>query len=432
VVTPSSTGAVQDPFGLVATVLAGNYRVDAVVGEGGFGVVYRGVHLSLGQPIAIKVLKGLDGEDPRINELVQEKFRLEARLLYTLSQSSLHIVRALDFGAATTPSGIWAPFIVLEWLEGRSLSDDLDERQARGFRGRSVTDALALLEPVAEGLAEAHRQNVAHRDLKPANVFLIDPRSSGPRVGAKVLDFGVAKIMKEGEAAGTKGTFASFTWFYAAPEQLDPRIGETGPWTDVYAFALVLTELLTDKKPVEEANVIGIMKAAMDPARRPTPRQRGANVPDELDAVCLRALAVDPRERYASLGEFWAALVAARRDSRDVMTLKPPATAIHRPSTPRVSPYGPPLGTPPPGAVPPYVSPHVPYTSDPRATPPPFVPWGPSPPLGTAPPGRSLDRPGAQSDRTSSLVPITIVLVVLAVLFAGSCALIHSACSMIR
>src|SRR5687768_8026063 len=106
----------SDPFGLTGTLLEGQYRIDAMVGEGGFGVVYRARHLSLDQPVAIKVLKGLDAADPRINALVLEKFREEARLLYTLSQSSLHIVRSLDFGAVTAPSGAWAPFMVLEWL----------------------------------------------------------------------------------------------------------------------------------------------------------------------------------------------------------------------------------------------------------------------------------------------------------------------------
>ncbi|MBX3225039.1 MAG: serine/threonine protein kinase, partial [Labilithrix sp.] len=318
----------QDPFGLAGTLLEGQYRADAVVGEGGFGVVYRGRHLSLDQPIAIKVLKGLDGGDPTINALVLEKFRAEARLLYTLSQSSLHIVRALDFGAATMPSGAWAPFMILEWLEGRSLADDLAERRQRGMRGRSLDEAFAILESVADGLGAAHEQKVAHRDVKPANVFLLAAPASG-RAGpqVKVLDFGIAKIMQEGESVGTKGTFASFTWLYAAPEQLDPRLGATGFATDVYAFTLLLTELLTDRRPVDDRDVVAIMKAATDPNRRPTPRSRGAGIPDEVEAVCQRGLAIDPRMRFATISELWAALVAARASAAasSGTTLKPPA-----------------------------------------------------------------------------------------------------------
>lgn len=413
----------DDPFGLVGAVLSGNYRLDRVIGEGGFGVVYRGAHLSLEQPIAVKVLKGLDGADPRINELVHEKFRLEARLLYTLSQSSLHIVRALDFGATTTPAGIWAPFIVLEWLEGRSLADDLTDRRARGYRGRSLGEAFALLEPVAEGLSVAHRQNVAHRDLKPANVFLLAASSKDGALDAKVLDFGVAKIMKEGESVGTKGTLASFTWLYAAPEQLDPRVGPTGLATDVYAFALLVTELLTDRRPVDEDGVAGIMRAAMDPVRRPTPRERGANVPDEIEAVCQRALAVDPSARYGNVTELWAALAAAQRGSRAITTIRPS-----------------PVGHVPPRAG--HPSGHQ-ITARPALGPMTAVPmsYGPSPPPGTAPPGRgavaawgagvgSPRSPGqpafVPTPGTSPVVVFTIIAFVMAVFLAGSCAAIHA------
>ena len=447
----------QDPFGLAGTLLEGQYRADAVVGEGGFGVVYRGRHLSLDQPIAIKVLKGLDGGDARINALVLEKFRAEARLLYTLSQSSLHIVRALDFGATTMPSGAWAPFMVLEWLEGRSLADDLEERRQRGMRGRSLAEAFAILEPAADGLAAAHQQQVAHRDVKPANIFLLSspsPASQGMRQGpqVKVLDFGIAKIMKEGESAGTKGTFASFTWLYAAPEQLDPRLGATGLRTDVYAFALLVTELLTDRKPVDERDVVGIMRAASDPNRRPTPRTCGANIPDEIEAVCRRALAGDPRDRFATVSELWAALAAARDGARGATTMQPPvapqmtppsgvmpasAFAPNQPApvvTPRsvtavpmsapmpasMQMTGPPLGTRPPGHAPPFVAPPGFHG--------PMVPYPASPPPGTLPPGQR-PRPFVRADGTSAVVPITIVLFVLTLLLAASCAVGHAACN---
>jgi len=458
----------QDPFGLAGTLLEGQYRADAVVGEGGFGVVYRGRHLSLDQPIAIKVLKGLDGGDPRINALVLEKFRAEARLLYTLSQSSLHIVRALDFGAATMPFGAWAPFMILEWLEGRSLADDLAERRQRGMRGRSLAEAFAILEPVADGLAAAHVQQVAHRDVKPANIFLLAGQTQGrPGPQVKVLDFGIAKIMKEGESAGTKGTFASFTWLYATPEQLDPRIGATGLATDVYAFALLVTELLTDRRPVDEGDVVGIMRAATDPNQRPTPRTRGANVPDEIEAVCRRALSVDPKDRFASVSELWAALVAARDGARARAAARPPAGAggpPHAPPPPavgrgrrplaappaarpgtgagprrptfpprRATPFpaaapGPPLGTRPPGLAP--MPPSPPPGTGPAGFHAPLMPYGASPPPGTLPPGHAPRRlPFVRADGTSPVAVVTIILFVLAVLFAGSCAVIHGACN---
>jgi eukaryotic-like serine/threonine-protein kinase len=379
--------------------------------------------------------------------------------------------------------------MILEWLEGRSLADDLAERRRRGMRGRSLAEAFAILEPVVDGLAAAHRQQVAHRDVKPANVFLLAPSASGrhgPQV--KVLDFGIAKIMKEGESAGTKGTFASFTWAYAAPEQLDSRLGATGLATDVYAFALLVTELLSDRDAVDERDVVGIMKAAIDPNRRPTPRTRGANIPDEIESVCRRALAVDPKSRYASISELWAALVAARDGARAGTMLQPviatssitgsspvlpransqlrgsppaflassdtgpfassrgasagpagvqvgaastprhgaalPISASMPVSVPMSSPSRPPgLATPPlPMSPPPGTSPLGHYGS--------MMPYAASPPLGTLPPGQSPRRMHApRADGTSPVAVVTIVLFVIALLFAGSCALVHGACN---
>ena len=437
-----AASALRDPFLLVGSVLQNEYRVDAVIGEGGFGVVYRGLHLGLEQPIAIKVLKGLELEDRRMQETLFAKFKDEAKLLYTLSQESLTIVRSMDFGALTTPSGAWAPFMVLEWLEGRSLAQDLEARRARGMRGRSVEEALAILEPAAQGLAVAHKRRVAHRDIKPANLFLVDA-AHGPRL--KVLDFGIAKMMKDGEQAGTKGTFASFTWLYAAPEQLDPRLGQTGLPTDVYAFALVLAELLTDRPPVDARDVVTILKASTDPTVRPTPRSRGAqNIPDHLEVVCRRALAVDPAARFQSVPEFWDALTGGSATRGRPSTVAVPsmvasqvvvssgpvspnayaATAMptgSRPTgpplgtpPPRSSGVGPPLGTPPPGTYPPIAHPQMTHA--------PMQQWTGPPQAHTGTHRRPLPPRPAE---TSSIVPVAVVLIVLSALMAGSCAACH-------
>jgi eukaryotic-like serine/threonine-protein kinase len=429
-----AANALRDPFSLVGTVLQNEYRVDAVVGEGGFGVVYRGLHLGLEQPIAIKVLKGLELEDRRMQETLFAKFKDEAKFLYTLSQESLSIVRSMDFGALTTPSGAWAPFMVLEWLQGRSLAQDLDARRARGMRGRSVEEALAILEPAAQGLAVAHRRHVAHRDIKPANFFIVDAEH-GPKV--KVLDFGIAKMMKEGEQAGTRGTFASFTWLYAAPEQLDPRLGQTGLQTDVYAFALVLTELLTDREPVDARDVVSILKASTDPTVRPTPRSRGAqNVPDHVEVTCRRALAVDPNGRFQTVPEFWEALTggsAAKRPSTVAVPSMVASSQVvvssghphgHAQAAPsgHGAPTGPPLGTPPPGTYLPFQHPPNPHA--PTAPP---MHW-----TGTGPPQmvqhHTQRRPMVppRPAETSSIVPVAVVLIVLSVLLAGSCAMCHA------
>jgi serine/threonine protein kinase len=242
------------------------------------------------------------------------KFHEEAKLSYRLSQQSLDIARSVGFGELTTPSGIWAPFLVLEWLEGVSLATDLLQRRANQFSGRLLEEAIALLAPAARGLGYAHSQRVAHRDVKPANMFLATLPGSPERRTLKLLDFGIAKIVAEGTQAGSAAAqataFTSFTPYYAAPEQLDPRLGATGPWTDVYALALVMTEVLTDRQP-NNGDAMTLLRQTTDPDHRPTPRAFGVVTTDAVDAVCARALAVDPKLRYGDVGAYWEALVAA-------------------------------------------------------------------------------------------------------------------------
>ena len=463
----------EDPFALVGTTLDGQYRADQVVGEGGYGVVYRGWHVSLEQPIAIKALKVMSAEDRAVQDALFDKFKDEAKLLYTLSQESLNIVRSMDFGAVTTASGAWAPYMVLEWLQGRSLADDLAQRRRARMGGRTLDEALALLEPAAEGLTIAHRRRVAHRDIKPANFFLLDSAPGAPAAPprVKVLDFGIAKIIRDGEGPGTRSPFASFTWLYAAPEQLDPRVGQSGLATDVYSFALLLSELLTDRVPTEGRDVVSLLRAAIDPTVRPTPRQRGATVPDAIEVACRRALAVDPKARFASIAELWAALSAARRPTlppsvgaaSDVPTTKPSATGTPAPQAPSASfqtapPPQSPLRSPPaygqpgpsapypPGAYPPGSGPpHYPhgpqvvtYPSS-HGQPSPFAPrshGGPmspmpmSPPPMSPPPGTRMYPQRRFIPQGPSALPIVLAVVGLlfGLLFVGTCAALHAAC----
>jgi serine/threonine protein kinase len=300
----------RDTFGLVGTVLEREFRVDAVVGEGGFGIVYKGWHLTLDQPIAIKALKMPGAHETKAQTTVLARFREEAKLSYVLSQATLSVVRTIDFGATTAPTGAWVPFAVLEWLEGETLAQDLARRRASGARGRSLPDAMKLLDPAARALAIAHQRRVAHRDIKPGNFFLLATPSGSP---IKLLDFGIAKVMADGPDGGeaARTGLLAFTPQYAAPEQIDQRRGETGPWTDVYAFALVATEVLTDRAPFDAPELAGLIMQVNDTTRRPTPRALGAVVPDAVEAVFARALAVDPKQRFANAGEMWAALESA-------------------------------------------------------------------------------------------------------------------------
>ncbi len=303
----------RDPFELGGVTIDGKYRVASVIGDGGFGVVYRGVHKGFGELIAIKCLKLPGDLDEKARDDFLERLQDEGRLLHRLSKATSGIVQALDVGAFTTPAGVWVPYLVLEWLEGMTLAQFLKDRADRNKGGLGLAESARLLEPAARALAIAHAQKIAHRDVKPANIFLTDV---GGVKTTKVLDFGIAKVLAE------HGTFttalestgiapAAFTPRYGAPEQFNKQRGASGPWTDVFALGLVLVECVTGRRALEGDDPTQLYIASADPALRPTFRRRGAEVPAAVEAVIEKALEVEPRDRYVDAAAFWTALEEA-------------------------------------------------------------------------------------------------------------------------
>jgi len=304
---------VEDRFGIVGRVIAGAYHVERVVAEGGFGVVYRAQHGGFRAPIALKCLKvpqHLSGEH---QARFLEQFRAEAEVMFRLSASTPNVVRPLHVDVMTTPNGAFVPFLVLEWLEGETLDAIIRGRRAQRKPALALAEVVRLLEPVAQALDRAHhfdgprgKETIVHCDLKPENVFVTDV--GGERV-VKILDFGVAKVRSAAtQAGGATQAVALFTPAYGAPEQWNPAsLGETGPWTDVWGLALTAVEALVGE-PVVSGDHQRIMKQVLDRTRRPTPRTHAANVPDAVEAVFARALAVDPRERPRDAGVFWKAM----------------------------------------------------------------------------------------------------------------------------
>ncbi len=301
----------EDPLALVGTIIAEKYAIEALVGEGGFASVYRARHTLWNRAVAIKVFRAL-GDLPadRRAQLI-DSFIQEGRLLAELSERSAAIVQARDVGTFVSQDGREMPFMVLEWLEGQALDQVIAAERAARFPPRTAEQALRLLEPAAEALALAHRKGIAHRDVKPANLFILGDARGDFTV--KLLDFGIAKVVQDvqrlgGAFAQTQGVMSSFTPAYGAPEQFSRSHGATGPWTDVFALALIFTELMIDAPPLQGDDLTQLAFVSMDPHRRPTPRAFGVNVSDEVEAVLKRALAVMPEERFQSTGELWDAL----------------------------------------------------------------------------------------------------------------------------
>jgi serine/threonine-protein kinase len=356
-----------DPFGLAGQLLDGQFRVDALAGEGGFSAVYRGTHVGLGEPIAIKCLKipAAVWSPPGSTEtggpttpvmgtvLVDsfvKRFRDEGRILYRLGQGNLNIVRCIASGTTLAPAtGALVPYMVLEWLEGNSLEADLEKR---GRKGRTLPEVMSIVEPVADAMAHAHAMGVVHRDLSTGNIFLAKQRDGAVR--AKVLDFGVAKVMTDDLALGPRTqTIAQIRIFspaYAAPEQFDSQLAPPGPYSDVFALALVAVELLTGK-PVREGTTLGeMMQKALDPKAPRTPRAFGAQVTDAVEQVFARATSLDAKARQKDAGELWrelrGAVYGGSRVPMDLAnTARQPPEMVHRggaaepvPTTQRLTP----------------------------------------------------------------------------------------------
>jgi len=326
------TDSAEDPFDWVGATLDGKYQIDAVVGRGGFGVVYRAHHLGFNEKVAIKCLRIPRTLSGAARDDFEKNFLAEGRLLHQLSRSTAGIVQALDVGALVSPNKTWTPFIVLEWLDGQSLSENFAERLRTGLGGRTPKAAIELLDSAARALSLAHEQGIAHRDIKPANLFLAEV---GGRKTLKVLDFGIAKVVTESESftkafEETGASLQAFTARYGSPEQFSRRYGATGPWSDVFSLALVLVETIVGHSALEGVDAAQLFIAAADTARRPTLRAHGIDLGDAVEAVLSTALAVDPKERYPNASEFWDALLDAVAKRGDIPISLPSASLSGR------------------------------------------------------------------------------------------------------
>jgi serine/threonine protein kinase len=294
------TAMTEDPLGLVGETIDRKYRVQAFVEETSLSVVYRAVHRVWRRPVAIKAFKAMNVHDEERNRLLAAFVR-EGTLLMELSERCAAICQARDVSSLTTSRGDWVPYMVLEWLDGESLDAMLARERDVGSRPRNVAEAIGLLEPVARALAVAHERGISHRDVKPGNVYVLTS-------GCKLLDFGVAEVVRGFSHEGEVGQEQSFTPAYGAPEQFLPDYGATGPWTDVFALALVLVELVTGRAPLGTDTVAQMMARACDPRLRPTPRAMGVSIDMGVERVLARALAVHPHDRFANAAELWSTL----------------------------------------------------------------------------------------------------------------------------
>ncbi|MEA2747168.1 MAG: eukaryotic-like serine/threonine-protein kinase [Myxococcales bacterium] len=275
----------------VGTVINERYKLEAVIGEGGMGVVFEATHLGLGRTVAVKVVRGgqSDGADAAAR-LVRE-----ARVVGTLR--SPHVAHVLDVGEHEGE-----PFLVMERLHGRTVHDLV---RAEGALG--VEQVAALVIQACHALDDAHRHGIVHRDVKPSNMFLVADETDA--VSLKIIDFGISKslpIDADGSHNETKtGTLLGSPSFMS-PEQIRSS-KDVDARTDIWSLGIVMYFLLTAKKPFEAESLLDLMTSVV---HETPPRLRAIrpDVPDAVERVVLRCLAKDREDRYATAAELAHAL----------------------------------------------------------------------------------------------------------------------------
>jgi serine/threonine-protein kinase len=264
------------------------YRLEAIIGEGGYGRVYRAFDEQLGRKVALKLLTGVGG-DPE----AKARFQREAKLIRRLKHP--HIVRVFDFGEDEGTD-----YIAYELLEGLPLSKLLGEPFPE-------TRCANIAEQLLEGLCEVHYQGIVHRDIKPANVLITREGSTEDHV--KLLDFGVSKLFSGARGGGTALTGTGEILGsprYLAPEQVIDS-ASVSPATDLYAVGLVMAEMLSGKPVAQGAAVLLLMELV---------ETENARLPEvvthsRLGAIIRRATEKDRSRRYASANDMLADLEKA-------------------------------------------------------------------------------------------------------------------------
>jgi len=296
----------RDP--LIGRVIDGRYRVLERIGSGGMGLVYKVEHQRMGKIAAMKVLRrALVGDADIVH-----RFRREAELVSKLTNA--HTVQTFDFGTAED-----AMYLVMEYVRGDDLGAILRREGPLPFRR-----VAPVFIQICEALAEAHELGIVHRDLKPENILVVHARDG--RDHAKVLDFGLAKLLSDGEGSGDR---VVGTPFYMPPEQI--RGEELDGRADIYSLGAVLYRVLTGDPPFDAKSPVGVLTKALTEELVP-PRRRHPTIPVEVDAIVVRCMAKHPDQRYLSVEALRADL------QRALAHQSAPAARLARPADHLASP----------------------------------------------------------------------------------------------
>ncbi|MBB0246950.1 protein kinase, partial [Streptomyces alkaliphilus] len=274
---------------------AGRYRLQQLLGTGGMASVHLAHDSVLDRQVAVKTMHGDLGRE----DSFRERFKREAQSVAKLTHTN--IVSVFDTGEDVI-DGQPVPYIVMEYVDGRPLRNELDEDIAR-YGAMPADKALHVTMDVCAALDISHEMGLVHRDIKPGNVML------SRRGGVKVMDFGIARAMQSGVTAMTQTGMVVGTPQYLSPEQALGRGVDAR--SDLYSVGIMLFELLTGRLPFDADSPLAIAYAHVQ-EEPPAPSTINASVPPALDALVARALRKNPNERFQSAEEFRRACEEAR------------------------------------------------------------------------------------------------------------------------
>jgi serine/threonine-protein kinase len=284
---PSDGSALEkDPDLLVGTTLAGKYRIDARLNEGGMGTVYRGTHVLMDKTVAIKVLRPSLAAD----EKIVARFSREARAASRISHPNA--LSVTDFGEDESGH----VFLVMEFLSGKTLKHVIREEGPL-----PLARVVDIARQVGDALHAAHEQGIIHRDLKSDNIMLLDTMTGDH---AKVLDFGIAKINEPEGVVDTSLTAPNLvigTPQYMSPEQCS-QDSEIDARSDIYSFGVILYEMLVGHVPFSgDSPTMVMMKHLQEPV--PSVLEERSDLPASVARVVARAMAKVPDNRYQNVAE---------------------------------------------------------------------------------------------------------------------------------
>ncbi|HEX7476180.1 MAG TPA: serine/threonine-protein kinase [Polyangiales bacterium] len=278
---------------LVGRTVDDAYRIDALLGEGAVGAVYRAVELSTGRVLALKQWSA-----SALDDQVRGRFLRETKALDTLDHPN--IVKVLGHGVVDS-----VPYVVLEYLEGQTVDALLQNGEPL-----EVELALDIARQALSAIAYAHEHNVVHRDLKPENIFLA--RDAAGRSTVKILDYGLAKFMKPSGDPTKDTTLTSTGMVVGSPLYMPPEQAAGSSVdlpVDVYAMGCVLFEMLTGRTPFGGESRVELLTAHLrDPIPKLADFRKGMRVAKELQALIDQALAKKQTERYPHASAMLAAL----------------------------------------------------------------------------------------------------------------------------